>query len=181
VFDLFTDLARRSVLLGQDEAISLGHDFMGTEHLLLGLAGVPEGTAGAVLIERGATPDRVRAEAVRQLEAAGVPATGARAAADALAVIGIDVAEIQRRADETFGPGQFHFPRPAYTASARKALELTLTEAKALGHEYIGTEHMLLGVLAGGESIGLSTLTAVGVDPGELRAAIIARASAATP
>lgn len=179
MFEIFTDLAKRSILLSQDEAITLGHDFIGTEHLLLGLAGVPEGIAGEVLGEHGVTPDRMRGEAVRLLAADGVAVTGGRDAAEALASIGIDVEEIRRRADDTFGPGQFHFPRPAYTQGAKKALELTLDEAKALGNEHVDTEHMLLGLLAQGEGVGVRTLGAVGVNPAELRAAVLARVGAA--
>jgi ATP-dependent Clp protease ATP-binding subunit ClpC len=175
VFDKFTNLAKRAIVLSQNEAIGLGYDFIGTEHLLLGLTGVREGIAGQILSEHGVTAERVRPEAVRLLEAAGVPATGGRAAAEALASIGIDVDEIRRRAEENFGPGRFYFPRPAYTAEAKKALENTLREAVALGHDDIGTEHMLLGMIAAGESVGVRALAALEVDPAELRQSVLAR------
>jgi ATP-dependent Clp protease ATP-binding subunit ClpA len=182
VFDKFTNLAKRSITLSQDEAIGLGHDFIGTEHLLLGLARVREGVAGELLGEHGVTPDRARREAVRLLEAAGVPATGGRAAAEALATIGIDVEEIRRRADDAFGPGRFFFPRPAYTPRAKKALISTLREAQALGHDDIGTEHILLGLLAEDDDEGQSTavrvLSAIEVDPSGLRSAVLARVAA---
>jgi ATP-dependent Clp protease ATP-binding subunit ClpC len=181
VFDKFTDLAKRSIVLSQDEAISLGHDFIGTEHLLLGLIGVREGIAGQILSERGVTADRVRGQAVRMLEAAGVPATGARAATEALASIGIDVDEIRRRAEENFGPGRFYFPRPAYTPEAKKALQYTLREAVALGHDDIGTEHMLLGLIAAGEGVGFRALDALDVDPAALRESVLARLTHAAP
>jgi ATP-dependent Clp protease ATP-binding subunit ClpA len=175
MFDKFTDLAKRSIVLSQDEAISLGHDFIGTEHLMLGLVGVPEGIAGQVLNERGITAEAVRAEAVRILEAANVPATGGRAATEALATIGIDVDEIRRRAEENFGPGRFYFPRPAYTEDAKTALKYTLREATALGHDDIGTEHMLLGLIAADQGAGIQTLTALGTDPAALRQDVLAR------
>src|SRR5690348_960932 len=98
MFEYFTDRAKRSIVAGQDEAIALGHDFMGTEHLLLGLAADPQSTAGAVLAAHGVELDRTRQVTVRMLTEAGVPATGGQPARDALASIGIDVAEIQRRA-----------------------------------------------------------------------------------
>jgi ATP-dependent Clp protease ATP-binding subunit ClpA len=184
VFDTFTNPAKRSITLSQDEAITLGHDFIGTEHMLLGLARVRQGMAGQLLSEHGVTPDRARNEAVRLLEAAGIPATGGRAAAEALATIGIDVDEIRRRADDTFGPGQFFFPRPAYTPRAKKALELTLREAQALDHDFIGTEHILLGLLADDEDAGgnlaVRVLRAIDVDPSGLRAAVLAKVAATT-
>ena len=182
MFEYFTDRAKRSIVAGQDEAIALGHDFMGTEHLLLGLAADPESTAGAVLAEHGVQLDRAREVTVRLLTEAGVPATGAKPATDALASIGIDVSEIKRRADENFGEGAFQFPRPAYTPLAKLAFEQTLREAKALGHERFGTEHMLLGILAAGtddaeRATALAVLTELHVDAAALRPALLARIS----
>lgn len=174
MFEFFTDRARRAIVLAQDEALALGHDFIGTEHLLLGLAGTGRSTAGDVLRELGVEPDRARAETVRILEAAGVPASGGQPAKDALATLGIDVEEIQRRADGAFGAGEFRFPRPAYTADAKKALECTVREARGLGHEKFGTEHMLLGLLAAGEGRAPEVLVALDVDPGRLREAVLA-------
>ncbi|MEY9874662.1 ATP-dependent Clp protease ATP-binding subunit ClpA [Streptacidiphilus sp. MAP12-33] len=179
MFDLFTDRAKRSIVAGQDEAIALGHDFMGTEHLLLGLAADPESTAGAVLAAHGVDLDRTREVTVRLLTDAGVPATGGQPARDALAALGIDVAEVQRRADDNFGAGAFQFPRPAYTPHAKAALEQTLREAKALGDERFGTEHMLLGLLAVGgndsePATAVAVLTALDVDLAALRPALLA-------
>jgi ATP-dependent Clp protease ATP-binding subunit ClpC len=175
MFEYFTDRAKRAIVASQDEALALGHDFIGTEHLLLGLAGTGDATAGEVLKEHGVDLARAREETVRLLEAAGIPATGGQPAKDALSSIGIDVGEIQRRADDTFGPGAFQFPRPAYTPGAKKALELTLREAQALGQENIGTEHMLLGLLAEGEGVALKVLTALDVEVAALRPAVLAR------
>lgn len=180
MFEYFTDRAKRAIVAGQDEAIALGHDFMGTEHLLLGLAADPDSTAGAVLAAHGAERERARQVTVRILAEAGIPATGGQPARDALTSIGIDVAEIQRRADENFGAGAFQFPRPAYTAHAKAALEQTLREAKALGHERFGTEHLLLGMLAVGPSeteraSAVDVLTALDVDVAALRPALLAR------
>jgi ATP-dependent Clp protease ATP-binding subunit ClpA len=175
LFEIFTDAAKRSLVLGQDEAIALGHDFIGTEHLLLGLVGVPDGLAGQVLAESGVTADRARTEAVGMLAAAGVTGASSRGPVEALAAIGIDVEEIRQRADETFGPGEFQFPRPAYTTEAKNAIERSVSEAQSLGHDYVGTEHLLLGLLATGEGIGVAILSAVGADLDSLRAGVLAR------
>jgi ATP-dependent Clp protease ATP-binding subunit ClpA len=174
VFERFTELAKRAVAASQDAALALGHDFIGTEHLLLGLA-CTAGTASVVLEEHGVELLRARQETVRLLEEAGVAATGGQAAKDALSSIGIDVAQIQRRADDTFGPGAFRFPRPAFTPRARKVLELTSREAQALGHQSIGTEHLLLGLLAEGQGVAIQVLTALGAEPAALREAVLAR------
>lgn len=174
MFERFTALAKRAVVASQDAALAMGHDFIGTEHVMLGLAGTA-GTASEVLREHGVELQRMRNETERILQAAGVPATGGRAARDALSTLGIDVSEVQRRADETFGPGAFCFPRPAYTPRAKKALELTLREATALGHQQFDTEHMLLGVLAEGEGVGIQVLNALDVDVSAVRQSILDR------
>lgn len=181
MFEFFTDRARRAVVLSQDEAIALGHDFIGTEHILLGLIGTDQSTAGDVLREQGVELAQARAETVRILKAAGIVASGGQPAKDALSSIGIDIEEIQRRADGAFGPGAFQYPRPAYTPDAKKALEHTLREARALGHEKFGTEHILLGLLATGQGRGLEVLAALEVDPPSLRQAILTRVAGETP
>jgi ATP-dependent Clp protease ATP-binding subunit ClpC len=178
VFEKFTNLAKRSITLSQDEAVTLGHDYIGTEHILLGLVRVRQGLAGEILSEQGVTADQVRAETLRLLEAAGVSANGGREATEALAAIGIDVEEIRRRADDTFGPGRFRFPRPAFTMRAKRVLELTLRESMELGHDEIGTEHLLLGLLAEGEGVGVAALGAVGVDSVALRTTVLERVRA---
>ncbi|MFI6685271.1 Clp protease N-terminal domain-containing protein [Streptomyces sp. NPDC050485] len=181
MFEFFTERAKRAVVASQDEAIALGHDFIGTEHILLGLAGTEDSTAWEVLTAQGIELNRTREETVRLLEAAGVPSSGGQPAKDALASIGIDVEEIKRQADSSFGPGAFQYPRPAYTPHAKQALEFTLREAKALGHERFGTEHILLGLLAAGEGRGLAVLAALGADPADLRAAVLAKVAPETP
>ena len=175
MFEKFTNLAKRSITVSQEEAVTLGHDFIGTEHILLGLIRVREGLAGEILGEQGVTADQVRSETLRLLEAAGVSANAGREATEALAAIGIDVEEIRRRADDTFGPGRFRFPRPAFTMRAKRVLELTLRQSTELGHEEIGTEHLLLGLLAEGEGVGVEALGAVGVDSAALRTTVLER------
>ena len=175
MFEYFTDRARQAVVASQDEALALGHDFIGTEHLLLGLAGTIDSTAGEVLRDHGVEVERARTETVRLLTAAGVVATGGRPATDALATLGIDVAEIQKRADENFGPGAFTYPRPAYTPGAQDVLRQTVQEAQSRGREHMGTEHMLLGLLAGGEGAALDVLAALEVETTALRTSILDR------
>lgn len=175
MFEFFTDRAKHALTVSQDEAIALGHDFIGTEHLLLGLVGTDQSTAGDVLREEGVELAQAREQTVRILEADGIVATGGQPAKDALSALGIDVEEIQRQADTNFGPGAFQYPRPAYAPDARKALEHTLSEARALGQEKFGTEHILLGMLAAGEGRGLKVLGALKVTPRSLCAAVHAR------
>jgi ATP-dependent Clp protease ATP-binding subunit ClpA len=176
MFDKFNAPAKQAVRSAQDEAISLGHDFIGTEHLLLGLTGAG-GLAGEVLGEYGVTADNARTETVRILTGQGVQPTGGQEAKDALASIGIDVEEIRRRADEAFGEGEFKFPRPAYTPRAKKMLQYTLREALELKADDIGTEHMLLGMLTEGEGVGVQVLDVLGVDTVALRRAVITKAT----
>lgn len=175
MFEKFTDQAKRAISSAQDEAMALGHDFIGTEHILLGLANVDGGIASEVLSEKQATAPLVRDEVVRILRGAGVAQTSGTDAAAALATIGIDVEGIKRRADESFGPGRFRFPRPPFTARAKRMLQISLREAVALGHDYVGTEHLLLGLLTEGEGVGIQALNALGVETDSLRPAVLAR------
>jgi ATP-dependent Clp protease ATP-binding subunit ClpA len=175
MFEKFTKWAKRAVSLSQDEAMALGHDHIGTEHVLLGLVGAEGGLAGEVLTQHGVSLSRAREETMRILVAAGVTGTGGQAATDALASIGIDVEAIRRQADATFGPGRFQYPRPPFTPRGKKVLELSLRESVALEHSYIGTEHLLLGMLAEGEGVGIKVLQALDVNVAELRPEILAR------
>jgi ATP-dependent Clp protease ATP-binding subunit ClpC len=175
VFDIFTQAAKRAIVLAQDEAIMLGHDFIAAEHLLLGLVGTGDGLAGQVLAEQGATAEQARSLAVDLLTADGLTAASAAEPADALATIGIDVDDVRRRADETFGRGNFVFPRPAYITEAKRAIERSVGEAQALGHGYVGTEHMLLGLLGKEDAPGPRLVRALGLDPAGVRGIVLAR------
>jgi ATP-dependent Clp protease ATP-binding subunit ClpC len=173
VFEKFTDRAKRVLVLAQDEAMQQGHDFIGTEHVLVGLAGVRNTVAGEVLHEKGVTTKALRDEIARVLAASGVQLVGPQAATEALASIGIDVEEIRRRADETFGPGKFHFPRPAFTPRAKRVLEYTLRQAVELDSATIGTEHILLGILRDGDGRAARILAEAGISADELRRAVV--------
>jgi ATP-dependent Clp protease ATP-binding subunit ClpA len=140
MFERFTDRARRVVVLAQEEARDLGHDYIGTEHILLGLIRVSDGVA-----------------------------------AQALESLGISLAAVRREVIQIVGQGDMsqlpsHIP---FTRRAKKVLELSLREALQLGHNYIGTEHILLGLLREGEGVGAQVLVKLGADLNRVRQQVI--------
>jgi ATP-dependent Clp protease ATP-binding subunit ClpC len=139
MFERFTDRARLVVVQAQEEARSLSHDYIGTEHLLLGLVHEGSGVAAKALESLGIAP-----EAVRQ------------------------------RVEEATGRGEQarsgHIP---FTPQAKKVLELSLQESRALGHTYIGTEHILLGVIRQGEGVAVQVLSGLGADLDPVREQVI--------
>ncbi|MEV6052929.1 Clp protease N-terminal domain-containing protein [Streptomyces sp. NPDC052107] len=154
MYDHCSEPARQAVVAAQDAAPALKHDFIGTEHLPLGLAQTAV-SASEVLRRHGVELGQARRTTERLPAEAGVAATGGQAAKDARASRGIDVAEIQRRADDTFGPGAFRFPRPAFTTRAKKGLEPAAREAHTRGHRVVDTELLLLGGLAQEEGVAV--------------------------
>jgi len=140
VFERFTERARKAVVLAQEEARSFKHDYIGTEHLLLGLLRVEEGMAARVLATLGITLDAVRAQ----------------------------VAQIVGKGDETMH-GQIPF-----TPRAKKVLELSLREALAVGHNYIGTEHILLGLVRENDGVAARIMAELGADAPRVREAVLA-------
>jgi hypothetical protein len=139
MFERFTDRARRVVVLAQEEARLLDHNYIGTEHLLLGLIHEGEG---------------VGAQALESLD---ISLESARA-------------EVQRRIGHGAGMPEGHIP---FTPRAKKVLELSLREALQLGHNYIGTEHILLGIVREAEGVGAEVLVALGADLSSARRAVI--------
>jgi Clp amino terminal domain, pathogenicity island component len=139
MFERFTDRARRVIVLAQEEARGLNHNFIGTEHLLLGLIHEGEGVAPMAL------------------ESLGVPLEAVRAR----------VEEVIGRGERA--PGE----QIPFTPRAKKVLELSLREALALSHNYIGTEHILLGLVREGEGIAAQVLTELGVHHDELREQVV--------
>ncbi len=139
MFERFTDRARRVVVLAQEEARLLDHNYIGTEHILLGLIQEGEGVA-----------------------------------AQALEALEISVADARARVVAIIGHGSVepcgHIP---FTPRAKKVLELSLREALQLGHNYIGTEHILLGLLREGEGVAAQVLTSLGADLPAVRAQVI--------
>ena len=139
MFERFTERARQVVVLAQDEARALKHNYIGTEHILLGLLRENDGLAAQALQSIGLWLDRARA--------AVVAGEGGSEAID----------------------GQIPF-----TPDAKRLLERSLREAVRMSHNYIGTEHLLLGLLRLEESVGYKVLVDLGVDTEELRGLVIA-------
>ena len=139
MFERFTDRARRVVVLAQEEARMLNHNYIGTEHILLGLIHEGEGVA-----------------------------------AKALESLGISLEGVRAQVEEIIGQGQQapsgHIP---FTPRAKKVLELSLREALQLGHYYIGTEHILLGLIREGEGVAAQVLVKLGADLNRVRQQVI--------
>ncbi len=139
MFERFTERSRRVVVLAQEEARLLNHNYIGTEHLLLGLIHEEEGVAAQVL-----------------------------------GALGIELDVVRRRLAEVVGPGDSspsgHIP---FTPRAKKVLELSLREALQLKHNYIGTEHILLGLIREGEGLAAQLLVELGADLHRVREEVI--------
>ncbi len=139
MFDRFTDRARRVMVLAQEEARMLNHDYIGTEHILLGLIHEGEGVA-----------------------------------AKALESLGISLDAVRQQVEEIIGQGQQappgHIP---FTPRAKTVLELADRETRALGHAYVGTEHILLGLIREGDGVAAQVLVTLGADPNRVRQQVI--------
>jgi ATP-dependent Clp protease ATP-binding subunit ClpC len=139
MFERFTDRARRVVVLAQEEARMLNHNYIGTEHILLGLLHEGEGVA-----------------------------------AKALESLGISLDVVRQQVEEIIGQGQQalsgHIP---FTPRAKKVLELSLREALQLGHDYVGTEHILLGLIREGDGVAAQVLVTLGADLNRVRQQVI--------
>ncbi len=139
MFERFTDRARRVIVLAQEEARSLQHNYIGTEHLLLGLIREGEGVAAKALASKGVELEATRKQVIEMIGKGNASSNG-------------------------------HIP---FTSHAKQVLELSLREALQLGHSYIGTEHILLGLIREGEGVGTQVLIKMEVNLGELRSATI--------
>ncbi|MEU7165254.1 Clp protease N-terminal domain-containing protein [Streptomyces morookaense] len=167
MFERFTKEARTVVVLAQEEARMLNHSWIGSEHLLLGIAS-RTGAPGAATLERlGVTPAACRA-ALDEEDAA------------TLGAIGIDLDAVRDRAEEVFGPGALdraksvpkgHIP---FTPRAKKVLERSLREAKARKDNVIGTQHVLLGILDPEDKQTSALLARLGTDMETVRAGLLA-------
>ncbi|MGH7733948.1 MAG: Clp protease N-terminal domain-containing protein, partial [Gemmatimonadales bacterium] len=139
MFERFTDRARRVVVLAQEEARMLNHNYIGTEHLLLGLIHEGKGVA-----------------------------------AKALESLGISLEAVRQQVEEIIGQGQQapsgHIP---FTPRAKKVLEHSLREATQLGHDHIGTEHILLGLIREGDGVAAQVLVKLGADLNRVRQQVI--------
>ena len=139
MFERFTDRARRVIVLAQEEARMLNHNYIGTEHILLGLIHEGEGVA-----------------------------------AKALESMGISLEDVRKEVEEIIGQGsQPHSGHIPFTPRAKKVLELSLREGLQMGHKYIGTEFLLLGLIREGEGVAAQVLTKLGADLPRVRQQVI--------
>ncbi|MBA3372522.1 MAG: Clp protease [Euzebyaceae bacterium] len=187
MFERFTDRARYTVVLAQTQAREQRASHIGTEHLLVGLLAEGEGVAASVLRSAGLTLEHVRTEILHVVGPDGL----GHEDADALQAIGIDLGTVRARIEEAFGPGALdraarrgrrrwrrchtgssgHIP---FSPRAKKALELSLREALRLQHNYIGTEHVLLGILHEGRGVAAVVLARRGINADDLRRQVLA-------
>jgi ATP-dependent Clp protease ATP-binding subunit ClpA len=180
MFERFTEPSRRAVIIARQEACRLGHHWVGTEHLLLGVAVQDDQLAALVLAQRGLTAPRIRSEIDRII--GNGPAETPMAPgidAGALATLGIDLDAVRRRVEATFGPGALERnPRGRrcepeqrqlpFTPRAKKALELTLLESVAQRHGEITTPDLVIGLL-GADGTAAQILHEHGVNAAALR------------
>jgi ATP-dependent Clp protease ATP-binding subunit ClpA len=139
MFERFTNQARRVVVLAQEESRSLNHNYIGTEHLVLGILREGQGTGAKALESLDVAVDAVRGEVETRIGRGDQQQAG-------------------------------HIP---FTPRAKKALELSLRESLALGHDYIGTGHLVLGLIRKGDGVGVEILVGLGTDLNVLRARVI--------
>jgi ATP-dependent Clp protease ATP-binding subunit ClpC len=140
MFDRFTERARKVILLAKEEAKRFNHDYIGTEHILLGLIKEGEGVAAAVLQNLGLNLDMIR----------------------------LEVEKLVQPGPSTVTSGDIPF-----TPKAKKVIELAMDEAKSLGHNYIGTEHLLLGLIRESEGVAAQVLMNLGLDLSKVRKEIM--------
>ncbi len=140
MFNRFTERARKVILLAKEEAKRFNHDYIGTEHILLGLIKEGEGVASAVLQNLGLSPEKIR----------------------------LEIEKLVKTGPSTVVSGDIPF-----TPKAKKVIELAMEEARNLGHNYIGTEHLLLGLIREGEGVASQVLVNMDMDLNKVRRAVM--------
>ncbi|MBN1492794.1 MAG: NDP-hexose 4-ketoreductase, partial [Candidatus Omnitrophica bacterium] len=148
MFDRFTERARKVIILAKEEARRFNHDYIGTEHILLGLIKEGESVAAAVLQNLGLSLENIRLEIEKLVQ---------------------------------LGPSTIVSGDIPFTPKAKKVIELAMDEARRLGHNYIGTEHLLLGLIKEGEGVASHVLMNIGLDLNKVRNEIIKLLGSATP
>jgi len=148
MFDRFTERARKVIILAKEEARRFNHDYIGTEHILLGLIKEGESVASTVLQNLALGLDTIRLEVEKLVQ---------------------------------FGPSTVVSGDIPFTPKAKKVIELAMDEARRLGHNYIGTEHLLLGLIKEGEGVASHVLINIGLDLNKVRSEVIKLLGAATP
>ncbi len=147
MYGRFTEKAEKAIAYSQESAMNLGHNYVGTEHLLLGLVKEGSGVGARVLQSQGVTEEKI----LKEIE-------------------------------ELIGKGEQPGQQPlGFTPRTKRVLELSFKEARRMGHSYIGTEHMLLGIMKEGESVAVRILMDLGVDPQKLFAEIVRMLSEEAP
>ena len=175
MFERFTQEARQAVTLAQEEARHLRHNYIGTEHLLLGLLDQSDTVACRTLSRLGLPRERAVESIIDHLGTKDLDA-------EALGALGIDLEAVRERVEADFGEGALDAPssRPRrgkgdprghipFTPGAKKALELSLREALALKHNYIAGGHILLGLLREGEGLATKVINDRGIDLNTVR------------
>lgn len=148
MFDRFTERARKVIILAKEEAKRFNHDYIGTEHILLGLIKEGESVAAAVLQNLGLSLDTIRLEVEKLVQ---------------------------------FGPSTIVSGDIPFTPKAKKVIELAMDEARRLGHNYIGTEHLLLGLIKEGEGVASHVLMNIGLDLNKVRSEVIKLLGSSAP
>lgn len=148
MFDRFTERARKVIILAKEEAKRFNHDYIGTEHILLGLIKEGESVAAAVLQNLGLSLDTIRLEVEKLVQ---------------------------------FGPSTIVSGDIPFTPKAKKVIELAMDEARRLGHNYIGTEHLLLGLIKEGEGVASHVLMNLGLNLSKVRSEVIKLLGSSTP
>jgi ATP-dependent Clp protease ATP-binding subunit ClpC len=148
MFDRFTERARKVIILAKEEARRFNHDYIGTEHILLGLIKEGESVAAAVLQNLGLSLENIRLEIEKLVQ---------------------------------LGPSTIVSGDIPFTPKAKKVIELAMDEARRLGHNYIGTEHLLLGLIKEGEGVASHVLMNIGLDLNKVRNEIIKLLGSAAP
>ncbi len=148
MFERFTERARKVILLAKEEARKYNHDYVGTEHILLGLLKEGKGVAAAVLNNLGLGLDKITLEIEKLVQS---------------------------------GPSTKVNGDVPFTSRAKKVIEMAMDEARSLGHNYIGTEHLLLGLIAEGEGVASQVLINLGLDLGRVREEVMNLLGSATP
>ena len=191
MFERFTADARAVVVTAQVEARRLGHNFIGTEHTLLGLLSAEDSAVARALAGDGVDAEFVRGDIVRRVGPHPPDLSFAEIEqedAEALKAIGIDLAEVRKAIEATFGEGALRIPREntprkrglfgrsyangghiPFTNRNKKVLELSLREALRLNQKFIAPEHIMLGLLREGQGLAVLILAEKGVDLSRLR------------
>jgi ATP-dependent Clp protease ATP-binding subunit ClpA len=191
MFERFTADARTVVVTAQGEARRLGHNFIGTEHTLLGLLAAEDSAIARALAADGVDAEFVRGDIVRRVGPHPPDLSFAEIEqedAEALKAIGIDLAEVRKAIEATFGEGALRIAREnapkkrglfgrsyavgghiPFTNRNKKVLELSLREALRLDQKFIAPEHIMLGLLREGQGLAAQILAEKGVDLGRLR------------